>query len=272
MISSGLVHKHTKPVPDTVKPTKSISQTPFMVRCLSLSILLVIWQMSVVWFEPALLPSPLAVFRNLGVAIQSGELLHHLGITLQRVAISFVLAMALGILLGLVMGHFRRVDLWLDGILTLALNIPALVTIILCLMWFGLNEFSAILAVIINKAPNVAVTLREGAKAIDTNLMNVARAYRLSVFRTFTKVYLPQLYPYLLASARSGLALVWKIVLVVELIGCSDGVGFQLSTFFQFFDITSILAYTLAFAAVIYFIEGAVLRPWERKVSGWRQC
>ena len=82
MISSGLVHKHTKPVPDTVKPAKSIGQTPLLVRCLSLSVLLIVWQLSVVWFEPALLPSPLAVLSNLGAAVQSGELLHHLGITL----------------------------------------------------------------------------------------------------------------------------------------------------------------------------------------------
>ena len=84
------------------------------------------------------------------------------------------------------------------------------------------------------------------------------------------KVYLPQLYPYLMAAARSGLALIWKIVLVVELLGRSNGVGFQLNVFFQFFDIESILAYTLAFAAVILVVEAAGLRPLERRLNRWR--
>jgi NitT/TauT family transport system permease protein len=203
--------------------------------------------------------------------IHSGELPHHLGMTLQRVAISFVVAMGLGSFIGLFMGHFRRLDLWLDSLLTLALNIPALVTIILCFIWFGLNESAALIAVIINKTPTIAVTMREGAKAINHSLIDVAKVYQLSPSTTLFKVYLPQLYSYFLAAARGGIALVWKIVLVVELLGCSNGVGFQLGVYFQYFDITGVLAYTLAFATIIFTIESLLLRPWEARVSRWRQ-
>ena len=83
-------------------------------------------------------------------------------------------------------------------------------------------------------------------------------------------MFVPQLYPYLLASARTGLSLIWKIVLVVELLGRSDGVGFQIGTYFQFFDITSILAYTIAFAAVVYVIELLVLQPFDQRIARWQ--
>ncbi len=106
---------------------------------------------------------------------------------------------------------------------------------------------------------------------MDRHLMEVAEVYRLSRGDTFTKVYMPQLYPYLMAAARNGLALIWKIVLVVELLGRSDGVGFQLGTFFQFFDIRGILAYTFAFAAVVLGVEALLMRPLERRLSRWRQ-
>ena len=89
--------------------------------------------------------------------------------------------------------------------------------------------------------------------------------------QTLRKVYLPQLNPYLMAAARNGLALIWKIVLVVELLGRSDGVGFQLGTFFQFFDIKGILAYTLAFAVVVLVVEALLMRPLDRRLSRWRQ-
>ena len=134
--------------------------------------------------------------------------------------------------------------MFLDGWLVLGLNIPALVTIILCYVWFGLTDVAAITAVAINKIPTVIVTVREGARAVDRQLLEVAEVFRLSRTRTLFKVYLPQLYPYLMAAARSGLALIWKIVLVVELLGRSEGIGFQLHVFFQFFDIAGILAYT----------------------------
>jgi NitT/TauT family transport system permease protein len=151
--------------------------------------------------------------------------------------------------------------------LVLGLNIPALVTIILCYIWFGLTEAAAVTAVALNKIPTVVVTVREGARAVDPELMEVARVYRVGPLRTLMRVYLPQLYPYLMAAARSGLALIWKIVLVVELLGRSNGVGFQIGTYFQFFDITSILAYTLAFAGVILIIEASAVRPLERHLS-----
>jgi NitT/TauT family transport system permease protein len=186
------------------------------------------------------------------------------------VAVSFFIAMALGTALGVFMGRNRRWNAFLDGVLVVGLNVPALVVIILCYIWFGLGEFAAILAVAVNKFPIVVVTMREGARAIDKDLLQVAEAFRINRRRTFFKVYLPQLYPYLVASARSGLALVWKIVLMVELLGRSNGVGFKLSVYFQFFDITSILAFSFAFIAVVMAIELFLLGPLDRRLTEWR--
>ena len=229
-----------------------------------------LWQ-AVAWAAASdLLPTPAAVLSSLWGHAVHGELGYHLEITLARVAVSFLIAMALGTAIGILMGRSRRLDMTLDGVLVLGLNIPALVTIILCYVWFGLTEVAAILAVSVNKIPTVVVTVREGAKAVDRGLMEVARVYRVGRLATLRRVYLPQLYPYLMAAARSGLALIWKIVLVVELLGRSNGVGFALGNYFHFFDIESILAYTLAFAAIIMLVEALGMRPLERRFTRWR--
>nr|WP_274423702.1 ABC transporter permease subunit [Chelativorans sp. YIM 93263] len=216
------------------------------------------------------MPAPGTVLVALSQHLTEGNLLFHLAATLARVLAAFAVAMVVGSIMGIAMGRWRRADYSLDGALVLGLNIPALVIIILCYVWFGLTEAAAILAVSINKIPTVAVTMREGARAVDRQLMDVATAFDLPPSRTLRKVYLPQLYPYFMAAARSGLALTWKVVLVVELLGRSSGVGFQLGLFFQMFDIAGILAYTLAFAAVILTLEAAVLRPADRRVARWR--
>ena len=229
-----------------------------------------IWQVISLFVDQALLPGPMSVLANLWGHVASGELWHHLIITLARVAVSFSLAMLIGTAIGVVMGRYPRTDALFDGVLILSLNVPALVTIILCFIWFGLNEVAAVVAVAVNKIPMVVVTVREGARAVDRRLLEVADVYQLPPTQKLLKVYLPQLYPYLMAAARAGLALIWKIVLVVELLGRSNGVGFQLNTYFQFFDIASILSYTIAFAAVILLIEALVLRPLERRTSRWR--
>lgn len=240
-------------------------------RLLSVLILLGAWQAAAVLAESQLLPTPWHVAEGLYRHATAGRLWFHLGMTLWRVAASFVIAMALGTALGILMGQNRRADRLLDIWLVLGLNVPALVIMILCYVWLGLTEVAAIVAVAANKIPTVAVTMREGARAVDRELLQVADVLKLSWYRRLTKVYLPQLYPYFMAATRSGLALIWKIVLVVELIGRSNGVGFQLNTYFQLFDIASVLAYTAAFIIVVLAIEIIAVRPLERRLTRWRR-
>ena len=239
---------------------------------IALPLAVVLWAIIAVVARTPLLPSPTEVLDTLWLAAQSGELLQHLGVTLRRVILAFILAMLLGALIGIWMGRSRLTNALLDPLLVLFLNLPALVTIILLYVWFGLVEVAAVLAVVINKVPNVAVTLREGARSLDPKLEQMAQVYGFGRGKRLLHVWLPQLFPYLMAATRGGLALIWKIVLVVELLGRSDGIGFQLHMAFQVFDVASILAYSLAFIAVVQLIELALLQPLERRASAWRQA
>ena len=211
---------------------------------------------------PSVPPSP--------PGIRSGELPYHTGITLVRVAASFAVAFAIGAPIGIVLGRFPTLDLFFDSWLILFLNLPALIIIILCFVWLGQNEAAAVTAVALNKIPNVAVILREGTQAMQAGYDEMATLYRFSWWTRLRHVHLPQLAPYFAVAARSGLAIVWKIVLIVELLGLSSGVGFKLNMYFQSFDVTGILAYALSFIAAIFVIEAVLLRPWQTAANRWR--
>ena len=243
----------------------------YLPQLLSVALLLIIWQLFSLYLDNNSLPPPLVVLAVLKKEIISGQLPHHLGVTLLRLLVSFSIAMLLGGLIGIALGLNKKLDQFFDNWLIIFLNIPALVTIILCYMWFGLTEFAAILAVIINKVPNVIVTIREGTKALDQDLLEMAKCYHFGQRKTFFQVILPQLHPFIMGATRSGLALIWKIILVVELLGRSDGMGYQLHLFFQLFDVAGILAYTLAFIAVIQLIEWLILKPLDKKALRWRR-
>lgn len=232
--------------------------------------LLILWQIAAMLMNNPLLPSPVAVFAFIADEISNGELVQHLAVTLWRVAAAYTIAIVVGSAVGIAMGRSRVVDQVLDPWLIVLLNVPALVVIILAYIWAGLTEAAAIAAVAINKIPNVVVTLREGARALDENLSDMARAFRMSRADTLRHVTLPQLQPYFAAASRSGLALIWKIVLVVELLGRSNGVGFQLHLYFQLFDITGILGYTAAFVTLMIMIEYLLVQPLERRATRWR--
>ncbi|MFQ3198613.1 MAG: NitT/TauT family transport system permease protein [Paraglaciecola sp.] len=226
-----------------------------------------LWQCLAVLISSPDFPTFFAVLKSIHFHLTEGEMLANLAVTLKRVIISFSISMVLGVFFGVVMGTHNLINRFTDSLLIIALNVPALVTILLCYIWLGLAESAAITAVILNKVPTVIVMIREGARVVDQDLLAVARVYKLSASATFFKVFLPQLYPYMMAAARSGLSLVWKIVLVVELLGRSDGVGFALNTQFQFFDITGILAYTLAFISIILLIEALIFRPMDKIIA-----
>jgi NitT/TauT family transport system permease protein len=237
----------------------------------SLTLLILIWHIVAAAVDSRLLPGPARVGQAFGRELMSGGLAWHLSATLARVAASFILAMSVGSAIGLVLGRFERADLFFDSWLNCFLNLPALVIIILCYVWFGLTEIAAILAVALNKIPNAAVTMREGARSISKDLAEMAEVYRLGYWKTLRHVTLPQLAPFFAAAARSGLALVWKIVLVVELLGRSNGVGHQLNVAFQLFDVALILAYGITFIAIVQVIELLVLQPLEMRANRWRR-
>jgi NitT/TauT family transport system permease protein len=230
-------------------------------RLLSLAGLLLVWQLAAHFGNPRLLPGPAAVFATMQVEAASGSLFSALGITVARVAAAFILAMAAGSVIGYAMGRNAFFDRIADPWIVVLLNLPALVIIVLAYIWAGLNEAAAIGAV---------VTIREGARALDPRLDEMAAVFRFSPWKRLRHVVAPQLAPFFAAASRSGLSLVWKIVLVVELMGRPNGVGFEINIAFQLFDVALLLAYALPFAAIMLVIETLLVQPFERHVSRWR--
>lgn len=247
--------------------------TKFPVATLSVAAMVACWSLlSLASSDASILPGPWDVAPLVLREALSGELFYHLAATMRRVILAFVLAMSVGLAIGIVMGRSRSLDRWFDPWLIAFLNLPALVTIVLCYLWIGLNEVAAIAAVAINKIPAVAVTIREGTRALDARLDDMAQVFRMPAGRRLRHVVLPQLSPYVASAGRSGVALIWKIVLVVEFLGRSDGVGFQIHLYFQLFDVAMVLVYSLSFIAVMLLIETFVLQPWEARATRWRRA
>ena len=237
---------------------------------LSLAGLIAVWTLTAWIVASELLPGPVSVYE--AFVRESGQgYLGHLGATLARVTAAFLIAMAIGSAIGIALGMNRRTERLFSSWLIFFLNLPALVTIILCYVWFGLTEAAAVTAVAINKIPNVAACLREGGRALSKDLAEMGQIYDLSWSTRMRHIVLPQLAPFFAVAARNGLALVWKIVLVVELLGRPNGVGFQIHSLFQLFDVAGILAYALGFIVVVMAVEYGILAPWERAANRWRR-
>jgi len=241
-------------------------------RALSLAVFFGLWWgAALIAAKPALLPAPPAVLLFAWRAIRSGAMPRNIAITTLRVAAAFAVSMLAGSSVGYLAGRSRRADTLIDPWLIILLNLPVLVVVVLCYIWIGLNDVAAVLAVALVKVPTVMVTVREGARALDPGFDELALVYRLPWRQRARRIIVPQLAPYLAAAGRSGLSITWKIVLIVELLGRPNGVGFALDELFQTFDVAGILAYGFAFAALMLLVEAVLLRPWESHANAWRR-
>jgi NitT/TauT family transport system permease protein len=98
----------------------------------------------------------------------------------------------------------------------------------------------------------------------------MAQVFKVSKSQMVRHIVLPSLSPYLFAAVRLGMSLAWKIVVVVELLGLSSGVGYGINQGFNNFDMELTLAWVLGFSVVMAAIEFVVMRPIEAYVLRWR--
>jgi NitT/TauT family transport system permease protein len=241
-----------------------------LTRLLSIISLLLVWVLLSMLFSPKIVPGPVAVIEAMAENIGSGQAFYHLYKTLLRVGLGLVLTMALGIAVGTMMGLSRKWELFLDSWVMVGLTVPAIVNSIICLLWFGLNDRAAVVAIGTAAFPAVSISIWQGIKGIDTQLVGMGQAFHLSGSAIVRKIIFPQLLPHILASMRYALGICWKICTTVELIGMSSGVGFELNYWFGLFSMAQVFAWTLLFLLVMFAIEYLLFKPVEKRLTRWR--
>lgn len=236
----------------------------------SIVLLLAVWFVLSLFFSEQVLPGPVPVFAAVVDNLSSGEGFYHLYKTVSRVLLGLVLAMFLGSGFGLVMGLSVKGEKFFETWVMVGLTIPAVVYAIICLLWFGLNDFAAVIAIGITAFPAVAINIWQGVKDIDMQLIAMGKAFRLPTHDLVRKIVLPQTVPYVLAATRYALGISWKIATTVELIGMSSGVGYMLHYWFGLFSMTQVLAWALSFIIVLLLIEYLLINPFEKRATAWR--
>jgi NitT/TauT family transport system permease protein len=236
----------------------------------SVAVLLAAWVGLSLVFSEQIIPGPIPVFEAIMDNMQSGDGLFHLYKTVSRVVLGLIIAMFLGTGLGLVMGLSIKGEKFFESWVMVGLTIPAVVYAIICLLWFGLNDSAAVIAIGITAFPAVAINMWQGVKDIDMQLIAMGKAFRLPTRDLIRKIVLPQTVPYVLAATRYALGISWKIATTVELIGMSSGVGYMLHYWFGLFSMTQVFAWTLTFVLVLLFIEYVLINPFEKRATAWR--
>ena len=178
------------------------------------------------------LPAPWEVVARVAqliVAPFSGHTLPvHLLSSLQRFAMGFVLAVAVGLPLGLLMAYFR----WLDRIVTPWFEAVRFVAPIawvpFAALWFGTGIGGPVLIIFMGAFPPVLINTYRGARFVDTKYLEAAAMLGAGPLRTMTQVLLPAAVPSIVAGLRISAGLGWQSLVGAELIVASSGVGYMM--------------------------------------------
>jgi NitT/TauT family transport system permease protein len=118
--------------------------------------------------------------------------------------------------------------------------------------------------------PIVALNVWQGVKDVDGKLTDMAKVFEASPQVRLKRIILPQIYPYIMASARTCIGIAWKLTALVELLGRSNGVGYQLNYWFQLFNMAQVIGWVGLFLIIVLSIELFLLKPLEKKLFSWR--
>jgi NitT/TauT family transport system permease protein len=272
----------TVPPPEPLPPPVTVRRTfgewlsgsgrvsNIAIKIVSLVALIVVWHLFSVLQGEFLMPGPRTVAERLGNVILYEDFTFHMWMTLRRVIAGLLLSLALAVVAGVPMGLFRPVERFLETYVLLGLTIPGLAWALIAVMVVGISEWAPIVAIVATTTPMIMLNLWHGTKSIDMDVMDMGKAFRARRRLVLRHVVMPQLLPFVMAGTRLGLALAWKIVVLSEMFGLSNGIGYQLNVNFSRFSLSGVMAWTIAFTMFMAAVEFLMLKPIENHLTRWR--
>jgi NitT/TauT family transport system permease protein len=238
---------------------------------ISVIIVIAIWQIA--WsagkISPLFFSGPSAIAKRFADSYQHGTFLADLKFSGVNFAIGFLGAVVSGVILGVLIGWYRRLEMVLSPFLNALYATPRVAMVPLIIIWFGIGMWSKVFIVYISAFFPVMINTIGGIKATDGDLLRAARAYCASDWQIFKTVAIPGAVPFILTGVRQGVALGLIGVVVGEMFGGSEGIGFMVAYGSQTFatDTTFVGVLTIAFAGIILTWLAERL---ERRFSRWR--
>ncbi|PHM19643.1 MAG: nitrate ABC transporter permease [Curvibacter sp. PD_MW3] len=235
------------------------------------TLLILSWELMARWLHSPLVPGVEQVASETFRIVASGDAVTQISITLWRIVLGFLLAFSVALPIGIASARFSFVHRFFEPAIVLGLTVPGLVWALLCVIWFGVSLATPVVSVALGIAPALILQVIQGVKSVDPDIVEMAHVYRLSRGKRLSKIWLPSLVPYLLSGARIGFSLAWKVIVLVEIFGLSDGVGYRLNSEFSMQNVEGVLAWTLSFWVGMVTLEYVFFQALERRLSYWER-
>lgn len=241
-------------------------------RLLLALLLLALWWAGAQRMPSFVLPGPARVAEALGTLWHSETFARDVWATCKRVLLGFGLATVIGTTLGLLLGASRALARFCEPLLAIFNTVSSAIWAIFAIIWFGISDATTVFVVFMTTMPLILTSVWQGAQAVEPLYVDLARSFRMSRLQVLAKVHGPSILPYFFSGARLAFGFGWRVSLVAETIGASNGIGYRLRQAADLVQTDQVFAWTVLLVGLMLLIEAGVLKPAERWLFRWKNA
>lgn len=264
--------KHDSPPAQRQRSRREPSKRELrIISTLAVIAFVIAWELSARhgWIEPLFTSSPTRIFSAFRELVRSGELQRNSVASLKLFASGLLLALAVGVPLGIVVGWYRRINAAIDPFISILYATPRLALIPLILLWFGVGDQSRTVVVFLTAFFPILISTTSGVREIDPQLMHVARVFGANDLQIFRTLAIPTALPYIMTGTRLAIGQALIGVVVAEFFLGQVGIGSMITR--AGYTLRSDVAMVgILVVAASSLVLTALLRCLERRFARWR--
>ena len=234
-------------------------------------LLLVLWQIMSFFMPKLVVASPVDTFITLAGMISDKAFWYHLSISAARIFSGIIIGSFIGFLFGIIAGFNKKVKYILNPLKWVLMSVPAVITVVLAMLWFGMGTKMVIFITSLMLSPLVYVNTVKGIEMVDDSLLEMAQLYRLNLILKLKHVYIPAISGPLVSALTLVIGTGVRIVVLAEVLGTSEGIGYSLSLARTNLEIPELFSWVIICIGVVAFIEFVFLKPFQDYVLRWKK-
>jgi len=234
-------------------------------------VFLLLWQL-IVMLSGADFATPaevfIYIFQHIVEPIGPYSIIGHVGWSLSRVAVGYLLAAVSGIVIGLAMAQWDVTNAIISPIFNILRPIPPIGWAPLAILWFGVDEAAKYFIIFIGAFVPFTMNTYVGANRVDPKLVDAALMLGTNPGQLFRKITFPAIVPQIFAGAQVALTNAWMTVLGAEMLRSTEGAGWVILKGMEMANIAQIISGMLVIGLTGFAIA-TIMRELEKKLIRW---
>lgn len=232
---------------------------------------LALWQAAASTAPGYLFPGPRETYDAFLRILADGSIALNLGVTLYRITVGFLIATAIGVPLGILLGSSKALGEFFSPVLPVMNSVSSAIWALMAVVWFGLSDMTPIFVCLMTGLPLIVTNVWQGTRNVNAEWLELAHSVRMPKHKVIWKIYIPAVLPFFFSGARLAFGFGSRVSLVAEALGSSAGIGYMIVRSADLLQMSNVFVWSILLVGTIVVIDGLVIRRAEAYLFRWRK-